>query len=62
MITEVNLTEAVEEGMYDRLIALLVEGRARYRLIDHEPEGQTVRASELRGHALSQAAKCIIVR
>jgi Ala-tRNA(Pro) deacylase len=46
---------------YERLIALLDEHGARYRLIDHEPEGRTEVVSPLRGNALAQAAKCIIV-
>src|SRR6266849_317474 len=32
-----------------------------YRLIDHAPEGRTEIVSPLRGNALSQAAKCIIL-
>ncbi|PZG12722.1 hypothetical protein C1J01_31990 [Nonomuraea aridisoli] len=34
---------------------------ARYRLIDHAPEGRTDEVSALRGHDVSQAAKCLIV-
>ncbi|UNO41484.1 YbaK/EbsC family protein [Streptomyces sp. MST-110588] len=45
----------------ERLLRLLEEGGARYELLEHAPEGQTVRASALRGHALSAAAKCMIV-
>ncbi|MFJ4095310.1 YbaK/EbsC family protein [Kitasatospora sp. NPDC089913] len=33
-----------------------------FRLIDHRPEGRTAEASALRGHALRQAAKCVVVR
>lgn len=47
---------------YANLIELLDSRAARYRLIDHEPEGVTAVASRLRGHALGQAAKCIVVR
>jgi Ala-tRNA(Pro) deacylase len=47
---------------YQRLIDLLGEGHARYRLIDHAPEGRTAPASVLRGHSLTQAAKCLVVR
>ena len=46
---------------YDQLIALLDQHSARYRLIDHAPEGRTEIVSEMRGNALSQAAKCIIL-
>ena len=46
---------------YLRLIALLDEHHAAYRLIDHAPEGRTEIVSALRGNALAQAAKCIIL-
>jgi Ala-tRNA(Pro) deacylase len=46
---------------YTRLIALLDEHGSRYRLIDHPPEGRTDLVSPMRGNALSQAAKCIIL-
>jgi Ala-tRNA(Pro) deacylase len=46
---------------YARLIALLDGHGARYRLIDHAPEGRTEIVSPMRGNALSQAAKCIVL-
>src|SRR6185369_1616135 len=46
---------------YDRLIALLDQHGARYRLIDHAPEGRTELVSPLRGNKVEQAAKCIIL-
>ena len=46
---------------YDRLIALLDEHKASYRLIDHAAEGQTDKVSEMRGHAVEAAAKCIVL-
>ena len=48
-------------GAYERLIADLDAAGARYRLIDHPPEGRTDMVSALRGHDVSQAAKCLIV-
>lgn len=48
--------------MYRWLTELLDGGDAAYRLIDHEPQGVTALASVARGHALNQAAKCIVVR
>jgi Ala-tRNA(Pro) deacylase len=50
-----------EHETYDRLIALLDEQGARYRTIEHEPEGATETVSALRGNSLAQAAKCIVV-
>jgi threonyl-tRNA synthetase len=46
---------------YQQLISLLDERKAAYRLVDHAPEGRTDAVSQLRGNALSQAAKCIVV-
>lgn len=50
-----------EYETYDRLIGLLDENGARYRLIDHPPEGRTEIVSPMRGNELGQAAKCMIV-
>ena len=46
---------------YGKLLALLDRHGASYRLIDHEPEGQTDKVSRLRGHPVEQAAKCIVL-
>jgi len=46
---------------YAQLVALLDQHGARYRLIDHVPEGRTDIVSPLRGNALSQAAKCLVL-
>jgi Ala-tRNA(Pro) deacylase len=58
--------DALATGMtttdtYTRLIAFLDEHGAQYRLIDHAPEGRTEHVSPLRGNALAQAAKCIVM-
>ncbi|MER7756867.1 YbaK/EbsC family protein [Kitasatospora sp. NPDC097643] len=47
---------------YQRLIALFDSTRTPYRLIDHEPDGTTESVSALRGHPVSHAAKCLILR
>jgi Ala-tRNA(Pro) deacylase len=44
---------------YSQLMDLLAG--ARYRVMDHEPEGRTDAASAIRGHRLEQAAKCMVV-
>jgi Ala-tRNA(Pro) deacylase len=49
------------QDYYSKLIALLDENEAQYRLIDHEPEGRTDIVSPMRGHPVSQAAKCMVV-
>ena len=47
--------------IYTRLITLLDQQKAQYRLIDHAPEGRTELVSAMRGNRLEQAAKCIIL-
>ena len=49
------------EDTYTQLIEFLNQNGAQYRLIDHAPEGRTEIVSPLRGNALSQAAKCIVL-
>ncbi|MFY1633946.1 YbaK/EbsC family protein [Solwaraspora sp. WMMB335] len=49
------------EDVYHKLITLLDERGASYRVIEHEPEGVTEAVSRLRGHDPGQAAKCIII-
>jgi Ala-tRNA(Pro) deacylase len=49
------------EDTYTKLVTFLDQHNARYRLIDHEPEGRTEIVSPMRGNALSQAAKCIVI-
>ncbi|MGW0804770.1 YbaK/prolyl-tRNA synthetase associated domain-containing protein [Nonomuraea sp. NPDC002799] len=53
--------EELNGSAYDRLIADLDGAGARYRLIDHAPEGRTEQVSALRGNDVAQAAKCLIV-
>jgi len=47
--------------MHARLLELLDSGGARYRLLEHAPEGRTEVVSGMRGHPVSHAAKCIVV-
>lgn len=49
------------DDTYAQLIAFLDKHNASYRLINHLPEGRTEIVSPMRGNALSQAAKCIIL-
>src|SRR3990172_6075848 len=49
------------EDTYTQLIAYLDQHGAQYRLINHPPEGRTEIVSPMRGNALSQAAKCLVL-
>jgi len=51
----------LEDTTYTQLIECLDRHGAQYRLIDHAPEGRTEVVSPMRGNALSQAAKCIVL-
>ena len=51
----------VLEDTYTKLVTFLDQHNAPDRLIDHEPEGRTEIVSPMRGNALSQAAKCIVI-
>jgi Ala-tRNA(Pro) deacylase len=46
---------------YSQLIEFLDGQGVQYRLIDHAPEGRTEIVSPMRGNALQQAAKCIVM-
>lgn len=51
----------MDNETYTKLIELLNQHKAQYRLIDHEPEGRTEIVSPMRGNKVSQAAKCIVI-
>lgn len=53
--------EVAAGDAYQRLISLLDAASARYRIIDHEPEGRTEVVSGYRGNPVASAAKCLIV-
>lgn len=66
MVPEQNVSASpeaadVEDDAYERLMSLLDERGARYRVIDHVPEGRTDLVSEYRGHPAAHAAKCLVV-
>ena len=46
---------------YERLVGALEAGGARFRFIDHAPEGRTELVSALRGHHPRHAAKCLVL-
>ena len=49
------------DNTYQKLLNLLDEHSAHYRLIDHPPEGRTDLVSPMRGNQLGHAAKCMII-
>ena len=53
--------EEETQDTHTRLITWLDAQGAPYRLIDHPPEGRTEVVSPMRGNALAQAAKCLVL-
>jgi Ala-tRNA(Pro) deacylase len=56
-----GVRDASGHALYRRLIAVLEQHQARFRLIDHAPEGRTDVVSRMRGNALERAAKCLVL-
>jgi Ala-tRNA(Pro) deacylase len=46
---------------YEELLSMLDEAGARYRIIEHAPEGRTDVVSAYRGNPVACAAKCLVV-
>jgi Ala-tRNA(Pro) deacylase len=51
----------VASDVFDRLVALLTESKAKFRVIEHEPEGRSEKISVIRGNRPEQAAKAMVL-
>src|SRR6201996_7662213 len=47
--------------VFDRLVALLSEAKATFRVIEHEAEGRSEKISVIRGNRPDQAAKAMVL-
>ena len=47
--------------VFDRLVELLNEAKAKFRVIEHEPEGRSEKISAIRGNRPEQAAKAMVL-
>ena len=47
--------------VFDRLVALLSEAKATFRVIEHEAEGKSAEISVIRGNRPDQAAKAMVL-
>lgn len=47
--------------VFDQLVALLTEAKARFRVIEHEAEGKSEAISVIRGNRPDQAAKAMVL-
>ena len=48
--------------IHERLVQLLTEQSARFRVIEHVPEGRTELIAQIRGNRLEQAIKSMVVQ
>ena len=48
-------------SVFDRLVALLSEAKAKFRVIEHEAEGKSAEISAIRGNRPDQAAKAMVL-
>jgi Ala-tRNA(Pro) deacylase len=53
--------ESVTGDVFDRLVALLSDAKAKFRVIEHEPEGRSEKISVIRGNRPEQAAKAMVL-
>jgi Ala-tRNA(Pro) deacylase len=51
----------VAADVFDRLVALLTEAKANFRVIEHEAEGRSDKISVIRGNRPDQAAKAMVL-
>jgi len=51
----------VAAEVFDRLVALLTDANARFRVIEHEAEGRSEAISAIRGNRPDQAAKAMVL-
>ena len=49
------------DSVFERLVVLLTEAQARFRVIEHEAEGRSEKISVIRGNRPEQAAKAMVL-
>lgn len=54
-------SELPPEDVFERIVALLSEAGAKFRVIEHEPEGRSEKISVIRGNRPDQAAKAMVL-
>jgi Ala-tRNA(Pro) deacylase len=51
----------VASDVFDRIVALLTDAKATFRVIEHEAEGRSEKISVIRGNRPDQAAKAMVL-
>lgn len=54
--------EQLDNGSHEQLISRLAGTHFDINMLDHQPEGNTILASNMRGHPLADAIKTIVLR
>lgn len=54
-------SDVFDTPVFDRLVALLGEAKAKFRVIEHEAEGKSAEISVIRGNRPDQAAKAMVL-
>jgi Ala-tRNA(Pro) deacylase len=54
-------SENASGEVFDRLVALLTDAKAKFRVIEHEAEGRSEAISVIRGNRPEQAAKAMVL-
>ena len=52
---------AMTGDVFDQIVALLGEAKAKFRVIEHEAEGRSEKISVIRGNRPEQAAKAMVL-
>jgi Ala-tRNA(Pro) deacylase len=53
--------DAVKGDVFDQLVALLSDAKAKFRVIEHQAEGRSEKISAIRGNRPEQAAKAMVL-
>ena len=53
--------KAMTGDVFDQIVALLGEAKAKFRVIEHEAEGRSEKISVIRGNRPEQAAKAMVL-
>ena len=61
MAGEISAPDVLDGDVFERLVALLTEAKANFRIIEHAAEGRSEAISAIRGNRPDQAAKAMVL-
>jgi Ala-tRNA(Pro) deacylase len=59
-IAHLLTAEEQELPIFERLVSLLTQQKADFRIVEHEPEGRSDKIAEIRGNEPKQGAKALV--